>query len=287
MHHCLRLCTLLTIALLTLGGQATSAPKATNKQQPVPALIEANRNNKALLFNAPVYNNKAKVYYLYLLNNIYTSANFTQATDFLAELHNKMQPTGAELILCVNYTAKDAAQYAKSKRLGGAINIPRRCAQLAAKCPIVNTDKASVRDTLFKNHISPYGSPYTHSYPILRAIDPRGKALAYFMLCGKSVRMLLPDSRFSKLVVRNVQRESEWVADTILATHSYLLRIAEEAETEQPGPEDDEQATARTSIKKKGGRKSSPGKKQTPPADEPDADTPEEDEDDEEEWDEI
>lgn len=289
MRHYLRLCTLLTLAVLTLGGKASSAPQSADKLQPVPALIEANRNNKDLLFNAPVYNNKAKVYYLYYLNNIYTHSNFTQATDFLAELHQKMQPTGAELILCINYTAEDAAQYAKSRRVSGTINIPRRCRQLNAKCPIVNTDKKSVRDTLFNNHRSPYGTPYTHSYPLLRAIDARGKALAYFMLCGKTVRMLQPHSRLPRLVVRNVQHESGWVADTILATHSFLLREAEAAEADPSEPEDE--APVRPGIKKKENKKSTTGKKQNRPEEEPDtADTDDEEdetnEDDAEEWDE-
>lgn len=223
---------LLSASLVCLSSQATGEADEKQKPQAVPALIEQNRQKKDVLLNAPQYDSKAKIYYLHYLSNIYSNADFTRATSYLAGLHQQMQGTGAELILYVNYTREDAARYQKSKRYGTATNIPRRCRQLDVKCPIFNADKQSVRDTLFRNHQSPYGESYTFAYPHLRAIDADGKVLAYFMLSGRSVRMLQPHTRFPRLVIRNVRSETEWITEAILATHSYLLREAETERTE-------------------------------------------------------
>lgn len=226
--QCLNFLILLSISsLFCLFGTAQGAPEKGKKLRPVPALIESNRQKKDVLFNVPQYNSEAKVYYLHYLSNIYSNEEFTRTTGFLAELHRQMQGTGAELILYVNYTKEDATRYQKARKYGTATNIPKRCRQLEAKCPIFNANKPIVVDTLFNNHESPYGASYTFSYPHLRAVDADGKVLAYFMLSGRSVRMILPNNRFSRLVVRNVQRESEWITDAILATHSFLVKQAE------------------------------------------------------------
>lgn len=221
---------LLSVSGLCLGSPAAGKQDDARKMSAVPALIEKNRQKKDVLLNAPQYNPEAKVYYLHYLSNIYSNADFNRATSFLAGLHQQMQGTGAELILYVNYTREDAARYQKARRYGSATNIPKRCRQLEAKCPIFNADKPCVVDTLFHNHKSPYGAPYTFSYPHLRAVDADGKVLAYFMLSGRSVRMILPDNRFSRLVVRNVRNEAEWITDAILATHSFLVKKAEATE---------------------------------------------------------
>ena len=224
---------LISVSLIfCLGCHAIGKSEKNKKQGVIPALIEKNRQKKDVLLNAPQYNDKAKVYYLHYLSNIYSNADFTRATSYLAGLHQKMQGSGAELILYVNYTREDAARYQKARKFGSATNIPRRCRQLDVKCPIFNADKQNVRDALFRNHKSPYGAAYTFAYPHLRAIDANGKVLAYFMLSGRSVRMMQPHTRFSRLVVRDVQNETEWITDAILATHSFLIKEAEAARAE-------------------------------------------------------
>ncbi len=232
-HRIFRTLALLSVFVISLSSQTMGAPNENKGLGTVPAFIEKNRLNKDVLLNEPQYDNTAKVYYLHYLNNIYSNENFNRATGYLAGLHNQMKGTGAELILYVNYTREDAARYQKARRFGSATNIPRRCRKLNVKCPIFNADKLSVRDVLFRNHQSPYGEPYTFAYPHLRAIDADGKVLAYFMLSGRSVRMIQPHTRFPRLVVRNVQCESEWITEAIQATQTFLIKQAEAATTEE------------------------------------------------------
>lgn len=232
-HRIFRTLALLSVFVISLSSHTIGAPAASRELQKVPAFIEKNRQKKGVMLNEPQYDSTAKVYYLHYLNNIYSNEGFNRATGFLAGLHNQMKGTGAELILYVNYTREDAARYQKSRRFGSATNIPGRCRRLNVKCPIFNADKQSVRDALFHNHQSPYGEPYTFAYPHLRAIDADGKVLAYFMLSGRSVRMIQPHTRFSRVVVRNVQNEAEWITDAIQSTQSFLIKLAESETTEE------------------------------------------------------
>lgn len=247
MSHLLRLFVLLFAVTFAISGNAWSAPKKDNKLSPVPALIESSRRNKDLLFNSPKYDRYAKVFYLYYLSNVYSNEDFTKATEHLAELHKKMHNTGAELIVYVDYTEEDAARYQKNRRYGYAANIPKRCRQLNAKCPIVNVYKKAVQDKLFKRHKSPFGSEYSYSYPHLRAIDAHGNALAYFILSDHAVRMTSPTRKTPQLVVRGVKKESEWIVDAILATHSTLTKQAETMKTtrEEPAADDEEEVSPR------------------------------------------
>lgn len=302
MRHFLRFIALLLLATIVLSGNAWGAPKKTKKLRPVPALIESSRRNKDLLFNSPKYDRYAKVYYLYYLSNVYSNTDFTKATEHLADLHKKMHCTGAELIVYVDYTEEDAALYQKNRRFGYMANIPKRCRQLNAKCPFVNVYRREVRDKLFKDHQSPFGSEYSYSYPHLRAIDADGNALAYFMLSDHSVRMTTPTSKTPQLVVRGVRKESEWIVDAILATHSTLVKQAESMEASRQEQEDDEEADVKkkkkAAGKKKAAKKKSTGKKFKRPQkwrkhveeeDEDDEYEDDEDEDDEDEddyWDE-
>lgn len=263
MRHFLRFITLLLLATIVLSGNAWGAPKKNKKLRPVPALIESSRRNKDLLFNSPKYDRYAKVYYLYYLSNVYSNADFTKATEHLAELHKKMHCTGAELIVYVDYTEEDAALYQKNRRYGYMANIPKRCRQLNAKCPFVNVYRKEVRDKLFKEHKSPFGSEYSYSYPHLRAIDADGNALAYFMLSDHSVRMTSPTRRTPQLVVRGVRKESEWIVDTILATHSTLVKQAESLEASRQEQEDDEDADVKKKKKAAGKKKDASKKKST------------------------
>ena len=298
MLQILRITFLTLIATVCLCGNAWSAPKKTNNLKPVPALIEANRRNKDLLFNAPKYDRYAKVYYLYYLNDTYSNSEFSQSTEFLAALHKKMHHTGADLILYVDYTEEDAVRVQKYKKYGYVANIPKRCKQLNAKCPIVNIYKKAARDILFKNHISPYGSEYTFSYPQLRAIDAYGNVLAYFMLSDHSVRLMTPNNRSSRVIVKGVQRETEWIVDAIMASHQELVKQAEAQEATQAEPEEQEKVVTKKKKKKKAAKKSKPVKKakkskrhrsqeedEEADEDDYDDDEDEEEEDDDDDWD--
>lgn len=226
-HRIFRTLALLSASVISLSSHTIGAPAASRTLQKIPAFIEKNRHKKDVMLNEPQCDSAAKVYYLHYLNNIFSNEDFNRSTGYLAGLHNQMKGTGAELILYVNYTREDAARYQKARRFGSATNIPGRCRRLNVKCPIFNADKQSVRNALFRNHQSPYGETYTFAYPHLRAIDADGKVLAYFMMSGRSVRMIQPHSRFSRVVVRNVQNETEWISDAIQATHSFLIKAAE------------------------------------------------------------
>lgn len=285
--------TLLTLAAVTIGCNVWGAPQKNNKLRPIPALIESSRHNKNALFNSPKYDRFAKVYYLYYLNNIFSITEFTKATEYMAALHKKMHHTGAELILYVDYTEEDARRYQRNRRYGYAANIPKRSRQLNAKCPIVNVYNKQIRDTLFKDHVSPYGSPYTYSYPHLRAIDANGNALAYFMYSDHSVRMSEPNGRAYRPILKSVQKESEWIVDTIMATYPDLVRKATEKEasmTESEEEPEEEDAAPRKS-KKKAAKKDKGSKKakrvslrkqqKDDEEDEDDADYEEDEEDDE------
>lgn len=263
MRKLLHFITLLILAAVTFGCNVWGAPQKNNKLRPVPALIESSRHNKNALFNSPKYDRFAKIYYLYYLNNVYSISEFTKSTDFMADLHKKMHHTGAELILYVNYTEEDARIYQRNRRYGYVANIPKRSRQLNAKCPIVNVYNKQIRDTLFKNHASPFGSTYTYSYPHLRAIDANGNALAYFMYSDHTVRMSVPNSKTSRPILKGVQKESEWIVDTIMATYQDLVRKATEKEASMAEPEDEpnEEDAAPRKSKKKAAKKDKASKK--------------------------
>lgn len=291
MHHLLRLMALLLITTFTVGTTVSGTPKKSKKLRPVPALIESNRRHKDVLFNAPKYDRYAKVYYLYYLSDTYSNSGFTQSTEFLAALHKKMHHTGADLILYVDYTEEDAMRVQKYKKYGYVANIPKRCKQLNAKCPIVNVYKKAARDVLFRNHVSPYGSPYSFSYPQLRAIDSYGNVLAYFILSDHSVRQMEPNNRSTRIIVNDVQRQSEWIADAIMASYQELVKQAEAKEATLTEPEEEEEVAVKKKKKKKAAKKSKPTKKtkkskRRKHQEEEDEDEEDEEEDDEEEDDE-